>query len=379
MLRKFALTTYEKIRKIGMKKGRKGCAVIMLLVTLFSLSLRVGAYSDGDMTSGADAVECGGTKVVSRFGELLFGNESKEPVKVIAGGGIFGARIKQSYVTVADPQGVKGLKIGDTLLSINGKEVKSINDVKEIMKLSHGEELTLVCKDGERKKTISLCPKSEGNEFKLGIALKDTTAGIGTVTYVMPNGEFGGLGHGICDLESGEPISISSGTVTGVILGGVQKGESGKPGELCGMLTDKMLGDVYKNTAAGVFGRLSTASSFTEADLIELGTKTDVKEGEATIRSTIKNGAPREYKIEIFEIDCNSESSKSFKIRVKDPALIALTGGIVRGMSGSPIIQNGKLVGAVTHVMVANPTEGYGIFIENMLNAAQSQVQPKAA
>jgi stage IV sporulation protein B len=163
---------------------------------------------------------------------------------------------------------------------------------------------------------------------------------------------------------------MESGDITGVILGGVHRGECGKPGELTGILTDEDLGDLTKNCECGVFGILDR-EDIKSTNILPVGAKGDVHEGEATIISTIKNGKTARYNVEIYDIDLNSQGSKSFRIRVTDETLKAMTGGIVRGMSGSPIIQNGKLVGAVTHVLIGDPTEGYGIFIENMLNAAQ--------
>jgi stage IV sporulation protein B len=160
---------------------------------------------------------------------------------------------------------------------------------------------------------------------------------------------------------------MRDGEVCGAILGSVKRGEAGNPGELSGVLNKKHLGSIYKNSSSGVFGVFSDFDRSREA--IPIGYKSEVKIGEAEIISTVKNGRKTNYKIEIYEIDESSTGSKSFKIRVTDPTLIALTGGIVRGMSGSPIIQNGKLVGAVTHVLINDPTTGYGIFIENMLNA----------
>ena len=187
------------------------------------------------------------------------------------------------------------------------------------------------------------------------------------------------VGHLSSDADSGEVIDMRSGEATGVILGGVHRGECGKPGELCGILTEEELGTIEQNGECGVFGVLDT-KKFDTSSLYPVGQKSDVHAGEATIISTVKNGKKAEYKIEIFDIDKSSDGSKSFRIKVTDKALKALTGGIVRGMSGSPIIQDGKLVGAVTHVMVANPTEGYGIFIENMLNASNARNElPKAA
>ena len=240
--------------------------------------------------------------------------------------------------------------------------------------------VTLVCERDGKEISVKITPKEVDGEYRLGIVLKDGAAGIGTITYIDPEtGAFGGLGHGICDTDTGEVINFTEGVVTGVILSGVKKGEEGKPGELSGLLTDKVKGELYANTECGVFGRLDTVPESLAASAVEVAHRDEVHAGEATILSTVKVGSVKEYKIEISDINKNSTGTKSFRIKVTDPALIAITGGVVRGMSGSPIIQDGKLVGAVTHVMVANPTEGYGIFIENMLSASSSQVQPKAA
>ena len=159
--------------------------------------------------------------------------------------------------------------------------------------------------------------------------------------------------------------------MTGVLLGGINRGEVGKPGELCGVLTGRTTGIILQNSDCGVFGKIdSSALDYTNYEELTVAKSDAVHTGAAEILCTVKNGAPRRYSVEITEIFTDGAPTKSFKLRVTDKTLIAITGGIVRGMSGSPIIQDGKLVGAVTHVMVADPTEGYGIFIENMLNAA---------
>jgi stage IV sporulation protein B len=228
----------------------------------------------------------------------------------------------------------------------------------------------------EGRSTEQRCVLQNG---RLGVTVRDSALGIGTVTYIDPEtGAFGGLGHGITDSSSGELIPITGGDVTDVTLGGVTRGEVGKPGELCGVLTERDMGDLTVNSHCGVFGILTNPDALT-GDSIPIGHRDEVKEGEATIISTLKNGKTAEYKIEIYDIDRDSDGSKSFRIRVTDETLKALTGGIVRGMSGSPIIQNGKLIGAVTHVLVADPTEGYGIFIENMLNEVKLTEQKNAA
>ncbi|MBO5906912.1 MAG: SpoIVB peptidase [Clostridia bacterium] len=320
-----------------------------------------------------------GVTVGSRILELLFGKD-KEKTKVLAvGGGIFGIKLKQSQVSVVEARGIPALSSGDIILSVNGKEIKSADDVRRAVASSGGESVTVRALHKGQKIALELRPSLEDGEYKLGITLRDMAAGIGTITFIDPETRFfGGLGHGICDGDTGEVISMESGEVTGALLGGIHKGEAGKPGELTGILTDSKSGTLITNSECGVFGYLYKIPE--GAKILEVATSSEVQEGEATILSTVKNGGSAEYKIEIFDIDRQSSGSKSFKIRVTDETLKALTGGIVRGMSGSPIIQNGKLVGAVTHVLVANPTEGYGIFIENMLNASNARNElPRAA
>ena len=322
------------------------------------------------------------TRISSRLLELLFGNDEKnddnnkndrnEKLLLIPGGSIFGAKIKQSYVSVQSAGECRDIKVGDKIISINGERVTSIADVKKAVSSLGSSEITLVCQRDGKEITARLTPKLDGGEYKLGLVLKDGAAGIGTITYIDPNtGLFGGLGHGICDTDTGEVIDFTEGEVTGVILSGVKKGEEGKPGELSGLLTDKGVGELYSNTECGVFGRIDNVPNSLSSTAIEVAHRDEVHDGEATILSTVKAGGAREFKIEISHINKTSTGTKSFRIKVTDPALIAITGGVVRGMSGSPIIQNGKLVGAVTHVLINDPTSGYGIFIENMLNAAQ--------
>ena len=359
-----------------------------VFLTFGQNEIRISARaSDEDAISCSGAVIGEDVRISSRIWELIFGKDKKKEEKddtgtvlLIPGGSIFGARIKQSYLCVSDPGAVKELKVADKIVSANGKAIATAQDLKDVISSTCGNEIKLVVKRDDKEISVNITPRLEDGEYSLGILLKDGAAGIGTVTYVDPKtGEFGGLGHGICDPETGELIEMKSGAVTGVILGGVKRGEAGKPGELSGILTEKISGTLYANTECGVFGKLDNIPENLNTVPIEIATRSEVREGEATIYSTVKNGQFKEFKVEISEINHASTGTKSFKIKATDPTLIAITGGVVRGMSGSPIIQNGKLVGAVTHVMIANPTEGYGIFIENMLSAASEVALPKAA
>ncbi|MBE6645250.1 MAG: PDZ domain-containing protein [Ruminococcaceae bacterium] len=336
-------------------------------------------------SSMGDSIEVG-----SRFFELIFGKkEQKQASKDIylcPGGDAFGVKISGSHVTVSkviNETDDSPLRVDDRILSIDGKEISTISEVKDMVNSSDGNALEFEVLRNGKKIKFDLTPHPVGSQYHLGVMLTDGASGIGTITYYDPETlAFGGLGHGICAKDSSDVLKMTRGEVTGVILAGAKRGEKAKPGELRGVLTDKILGTVDKNTSCGVFGTLKSEAIQSNAKAsapIPIAHRDEIKEGSATIISTIKSGVKDEYKIEIYDIERTSAESKSFKIRVTDDTLLALTGGIVRGMSGSPIIQDGKLVGAVTHVLVADPTEGYGIFIENMLSAAQSEAIPKAA
>ncbi len=378
------------------QRGTKKFSLFFIFIYIFSLLFNVSAnasftedasaafavaYDSDYERTEASAKARDDVEISSRIYELFFGKqkEKRETLYLIPGGDVFGIRIKEENVTVSETDGSSALKRGDKIISINGKKISNSNDVTEALKNCHGGAIQINIIRGGEKMTLTVIPKYDDGAYRLGITLRKNACGIGTVTFIEPKTHlFGGLGHGVCDSESGSPIEIISGTATGVILGGVTRGEVGKPGELSGVLNKRSIGSIITNNECGVFGIMDGVDIDMQAP-IPVGYRAEVHLGEAEIISTIKSGKKAKYKIEITEIDAASTGSKSFKIKVKDPTLIALTGGIVRGMSGSPIIQNGKLVGAVTHVMVANPTEGYGIFIENMLNAAESQAMPKAA
>ena len=320
-------------------------------------------------------------KISSRFYELIFGKKEKgtqnDEIMLCPSGDAFGILIKEDGITVCSST-CDSILVGDRIIKIENRECVSCSDVYDAVRESGGAPLKIALIRNGAVTEISATPKYTDGEYKLGITLRAQSAGIGTVTFVDPATlSFGGLGHAVSDAETGEPVTVKSGIASGVTLGACKKGTPGKAGELSGILNKTVIGQICKNSECGVFGKLnSLPEGINKA--IPIAKKNEVKVGEAEIISTIKNGKTAYYKIEITDIDYTSTGSKSFKIKVTDPTLISLTGGIVRGMSGSPIIQDGKLVGAVTHVMVADPTEGYGIFIENMLSAAENTI-PKAA
>ena len=356
------------------KKKRVLCLV---LIPLLLLSTARGVSADSSEIIPTTVVD-GEVNVSSRIWELLFGRRMENAdaaERLVVGGDVFGARMYQGYIELSSDIEELGLKARDIIRRVDGEKLCRVRDLAGALEIGDKRHTLSVERDG-----ALLEVKTEGADDCRRVigAARDGAAGIGTVTYIDPSDlTFGGLGHGIWN-ESGEVLPLESGKVTGVIIGGAVKGEKGQPGELSGILTDRGIGEITKNTGVGLFGRLSDWK-LDKSSAIPIAKRDEVKVGAATIISTVKNGKKMSYSVELYDINTGETGTKCFKIRVTDKALIAMTGGIVRGMSGSPIIQDGKLVGAVTHVMVANPTEGYGIFIENMLDAAQGQVQPKAA
>jgi stage IV sporulation protein B len=273
-----------------------------------------------------------------------------------------------------NPASEAGLKAGDIILSINGKTAGSNIDVEKAVENSGGKPVAMtVTRDGQ-KFSVSVQPiRSESDGlYKIGLWVRDSTAGIGTLTFYDPSGNcFAGLGHGICDADTGQLMPLLSGDIVPVTISGVTKGVKGTPGELRGYFSDDAsIGSLGANVQTGVYGLMKSPL---QGKPVKIAMKQDVQTGSAQICATINGCTPKTYQIEIEKIDYREGvESKNLVLHVTDPQLLAQTGGIVQGMSGSPIIQNGKLVGAVTHVFVNDPTRGYGIFAENMLTESKS-------
>ena len=305
--------------------------------------------------------------------------------KVYVGGMPFGVRFNAGEVMVVrtnsfaskgetvSPAEDAGIAANDIITSINGKNVTTVNDIMQAMRVSDGSPVLITVKRGKKEMQLTLAPKASDNDhaFRLGVVLKDSSAGIGTVTFLKEDSlAFAGLGHGICDAATGEVLEIDNGYISHVKISGIRKGKAGAPGELRGVLDNEKCGKVLANTEVGVFG-VFTESPVKNAKTVPIARMHEVEVGNAKILCTLDDNTIEEYTIRICEINHNTHAkTKNFVIEVTDPRLLEKTGGIVQGMSGSPIIQDGKLVGAVTHVLVNDPTTGYGIFIENMLEAA---------
>lgn len=295
--------------------------------------------------------------------------------KLIAAGVPFGVKFHTDGVVIVGicgncgPAADAGLRKGDVITAVDGVRVGSVGEFAEKIQNSNGAQVTLEYRSGGLAHTATIQPiQDENGAYKLGIWIKDSAAGIGTVTFIEPETMlFAGLGHGICDSDSGALVPFAYGSAEEVSLSGITPGRAGAPGELRGSFTGHKQGKLIKNTDAGIYGVLNELPEALLEELYPVGRSSEVKEGKAYIFTTVDGGGRQKYEIEISKID-SSASGRNFSVRVTDKALLEKTGGIVQGMSGSPIIQNGKLIGAVTHVLVSNPTEGYGIFIENMLS-----------
>lgn len=308
---------------------------------------------------------------------------------LIPGGMNFGVRMLTDGVMVVglsditsggkscNPAADAGIQAKDVITAVNGKKVGSVSQLTAALEGAAGKSVTITCRRAEKTMEFQLTPvlTDDDGRYRTGLWVRDTASGIGTVTFILPEtGAFGALGHGICDPDTGALTPLSRGTVTDVTVDQIIKGTAGTPGELRGFLKGEKKGSVISNTVCGVYGVFNRVDE--RAKTVPVANWEDVKPGKATIYCTLDGDKREEYEIEITGIDQKSQT-RSFTIKVTDARLLEKTGGIVQGMSGSPIMQNGKLIGAVTHVFINDPTGGYGIFIGNMLSAMPSSLSPE--
>ncbi len=263
------------------------------------------------------------------------------------------------------------LKKGDIITKINSQPVKTNEELEKIIENSEGKKLQVSAIRNEKNfETFLKAEKScDDNKYRAGIWVRDSSAGIGTLTFKNKNNmSFGGLGHGICDVDTGKILPLYKGEIIEATISSVQKGYKGSPGELKGnFINSNSLGQISSNTNIGLYGALKNPLEDNNSE-IEVALKQDVKKGPAKLLTTIDGSKPDYYDIHIDSINYNHNlPTQNIKISVTDSRLLEKTGGIVQGMSGSPIIQNNKLIGAVTHVLVNNPNKGYAIFAETMV------------
>ena len=302
-------------------------------------------------------------------------------VKVVPVGKAIGMKLYTEGVLVVGmseingkkPYENSGIQEGDAIIEINNKQIENTNDLIETVNGSNGKTLEVKYKRNTQIITTSIEPaKVDDKEYKLGLWVRDAAAGVGTMTFYDPESKmFAALGHGITDIDTSELITIANGELTTTNIISIIKGQKGKPGEIRGTIENSQnLGNIYKNTSFGVYGKLKNTNNMETASRQEMNIalRDEIKVGKAEILCELENGKTEKYEIEIKKLYLNNnENNKSMVIKITDEKLINKSGGIIQGMSGAPIIQNGKFVGAVTHVLVNDPTVGYGVFADIMI------------
>ena len=362
-----AASITDKKEAIPMRnKIKRITALLAVIIIIFTLS---------PADKGSEyAAEClaGGTSVDIR------------ELKLSPGGMAFGVKFHTDGVLVVgfcdietdggkvNPAYAAGVRLKDVITAVNGVTLSGSAQLTQIIEESGDSPVVLTCRRDGRELKFTLSPvfcRSE-NRYKTGVWVRDSGAGIGTVTFIMPEtGAFAGLGHGICDGDTGELIHMQRGYVTGVTVSGLTRGIAGDPGEIKGYFSSGKCGTLVGNTENGVYGIFSQLPDEPPEGALPVATRDEVKPGAAYIWCTLDTNKPCRYSVELSAVDAGSRTNKCFTVTVTDPALLERTGGIIQGMSGSPIIQNGKLAGAVTHVLINDPTRGYGIFAQNMIEA----------
>lgn len=301
-----------------------------------------------------------------------------EDYEVCVSGEIFGIKIFTQGVMVVgisdvetdngnqNPATNAGIKIGDNILSIDGKQVSSNEDVSQLISESEGKTLTVIISRKGKQNQMKLTPiLSKDGAYKAGMWVRDSSAGIGTMTFYNPvTATYAGLGHAICDVDTGDILPLGDGEIVGAKIQSISKSTDGKSGSICGIFDGGRLGDLKLNTELGIYGTLDSVSE--NVNLMKVALKQEIEVGKAQVLCSIDNNSPQYYDCEIIKIKHNNDLTQNMVIEITDKELLEKAGGIVQGMSGSPIIQNGKLVGAVTHVFVNDTSKGYAIFAENM-------------
>jgi len=269
-----------------------------------------------------------------------------------------------------------GIEEGDSIIAINNEEINTTDELIQQVNNSNGESLKIKYVKGDKILETSIMPVKTKEDYKIGLWVRDVAAGIGTLTFYEPSTNmFMSLGHGIIDIDTEEIVDISRGELVTANILSIIKGEKNKPGEIKGSITKGVaIGDIYKNTKMGVYGNVKNMQYIdTTYNEMEVAERSKIKTGKATILCQLDSGAPQEYQIEIERIYLNNNiDNKSMLIKITDEELLNKTGGIIQGMSGAPVMQNGKFIGAVTNVLVKDPTKGYAIFGDLLIKQMRS-------
>ncbi|MBC2580338.1 SpoIVB peptidase [Clostridium sp. DJ247] len=284
--------------------------------------------------------------------------------------------IKSDKGKLPSPAALAGIQIGDNIVKVNNIFIKNSEQTQSQINNSEGKELKILIerKGQQYEKIVKPVRSLDDNNYKVGLWIRDSTAGVGTLTFYDDKSKmFAALGHPITDIDTGTILSINSGEIVSSSIVSVKKGLKGSPGELKGIFIneDSILGNIYRNTECGVFGRSNTKLVNKNNRPMKVALRNEIKQGPAKILTTIDGEEPKYYDVQIERLLAqDSPGPKSMIVRITDPALLQKTGGIVQGMSGSPIIQDNKIIGAITHVLINKPDVGYGIYIEWMLKDA---------
>lgn len=292
-----------------------------------------------------------------------------EDSEYILGGETVGIKLLSSGVLVmgVDREDVD-IVVGDIILEVNHEKIETDSQLEEYAKF--GEKLLLTIKRGQSNIEREIYPQYSNNSktYRLGLWVKDSSAGVGTITfYDKETLNYAALGHAIYEGKEDNVLDITTGGVTKTEIFSIKKGISKNPGELKGTITNEVIGQIYKNTKNGIFGKIEDDSLIDYSQIVKVARKENIEEGEAYIYATLDDNSKKKYKINIDKVFINSTDNKNMAISVIDEELISKTGGIVQGMSGAPIVQNGRLIGVITHVLLDNPQMGYASFIENLL------------
>ena len=335
----------------------------------------------------ADSIDCY-TSLINSKALTTLRKEKRKDIEVYPGGISIGVKINNKGALVVgysdistheglseSPGKVAGIELGDIIEEVNGENIETCSDLISKVKTCRNDEMTVKILRGNSELTKKISLIKEDNEYKIGLWVRDSTAGIGTLTFYDKDSKtFGALGHPITDGDTNVSFNIKSGTLIISSVLSIKKGERGNPGEIKGLFINEneSIGNIEKNTNSGIYGDASVElinPNFNKA--MTVAYRDEIKEGHAQIITTVEDGGAKAYDIEILKLLPQDEpGSKSMIIKIVDPVLLEKTGGIVQGMSGSPIIQNGKIIGAVTHVLINKPDVGYGIYIEWMLQDA---------
>lgn len=344
------------VKYIKFKDSKKSKLLIILLMILVLIYIALGYFESNEVLAS----------------KVEFKNETKD-MQFVLGGEACGIKLLATGVLVVEVDNKEAdLQVSDIILKVDDKTIDTNNELIEYINKEEnkGKEILLTVKRDKDTKKIKVKPiyNKENQMYELGIWVKDSSAGVGVITfYELNNKYFAGLGHGITETSKNLVLPIQSGAIVKSKITSINKGYPKEPGDIRGTIYKDVYGQIRKNTINGIYGILENIDILAKKQTIEVAHKDEIKQDIAQIYCTLDDNEIKAYDVKITNVINNASTNKNMILKVVDEKLIEKTGGIVQGMSGSPIVQNGKLIGAVTHVFLNDPTKGYGVFIENMI------------